>query len=433
LRADVRDLFSVERHVSDSLLEMVAGELRPAAAQVPLPSGPTHPDAYEYYARALGYLQEYQNQSSLQSAVALFQTALERDPAFARALAGLGEAYWRLYQETKDPSWTAKALGACHRAAAIDDNLAPVHAALGLIWQGESKYDDAVKEFTRALTLDPTSDGAYRGLASSYEALGRDLEAEAAYKRAIAERKGYWGGYSALGAFYTKTARYEDAATQFHKVIELAPENVRGYTNLGAVYVYQGKFREAEEALQKSLTIEPNYRGYSNLATLYFSQEKYSDSARMFERALQLNSLDGRVWRNLADAYYWAPGERAKATAAYHHAEELFLKEQQINPKDPKLLVELALCKAMTGQSSAAMNLVRKVRESAPIDPEIFYRIAQVQEQTGDHAGATESLRQSLNRGYSAADVLRDPTFQGLHGNPRFNEIIEQSKRMESK
>jgi serine/threonine protein kinase/tetratricopeptide (TPR) repeat protein len=431
LRADVRDLFSVERQVSDSLLEMVAGELRPGVRGKPVSSGTAHPDAYEYYARALGYLQEYQNQTSLQSAIALFQSALEHDPAFAAAMAGMAEAYWRLYQETKDPSWIPKALDLGQRAITTDDNLASAHTALGLIHQGQSKYDDAVKEFTRALSLDPTSDAAYRGLASSYEAVGRNSEAEAAYKQAIVERKNYWGGYSALGAFYTKAARYEDAATQFRQVIQLAPENVRGYTNLGAVYVYQGKLREAEESLQKSISIEPNYRGYSNLATLYFSQGKYGDAARMFEKALQLNNLDGRVWRNLADAYYWAPGEREKATATYRHAEELFTTQQKIDPQDARLMVELALCKVATGQSGAAIDLIRKARQRSPNDPEILYRSAQVYEQAGDQATAIELLRQAVGKGYSTASIVQDPTFQTLHNDSRFKQIIEHGNRTE--
>jgi tetratricopeptide (TPR) repeat protein/tRNA A-37 threonylcarbamoyl transferase component Bud32/TolB-like protein len=426
LRADVGDVFSVEREVSDGLLKMVAGELRPGPNNMTVSASAAHPDAYQYYVRGVGYLQEYQDLSSLQSAVTLFRTALDRDPSFAPAMAGAGEAYWRLYQETKDATWIPKALDVCRRAAELNDNLAAVHTTLGMIYQGESRYDAAVKEFERALTLDSTSDGAYRGLASSYEALGKDSEAEAAYKQAITARKDYWGGYSALGAFYAKHAHYEDAAIEFRKVIELAPENVRGYTNLGAVYVYQGKLKDAEDELQKSLAIEPNYRGYSNLGTLYFSQGKYTGAAQMFEKALQLNGRDGRVWRNLGDAYYWAPGEREKAAGAYNHAIELLAAQRNINPKDPALMVELALCDVMIGKSSDAIDLIRQARKRSPSDPNTLYRAAQVYEQTGNRAAAMDALRQAVGKGYSTADIQLDPTFQGLHDDPRFKQLIQQ-------
>src|SRR6266542_5867311 len=143
------------------------------------------------------------------------------------AYAGTGEAYWRLFQETKDESWVPKALEACHRAGELNNELPAVHTTLGLIYQSQGKYDNSVKEFRRALDLDATSDAAYRGLANSYELMGKSAEAETAYHQAIEMRKDYWGGYSALGAFYSSSARYDDAAAQFRRAVELAPENVR--------------------------------------------------------------------------------------------------------------------------------------------------------------------------------------------------------------
>ncbi len=427
IRADVSNLLAVERQVTDSLLTMLAGELRPEDRK-PSPSDSSpHPDAYQYYVRGVGYLLEYQNANSLQAAVSLFRAALDRDPAFALAYARTAEAYWRLFQETKDQSWIPKALDAGRRASELNDQLAPVHTTLGLIHQGQGKYDDAVKEFQRALELDATSDAAYRGLASSYEALGKTADAESAYRRAIEIRKDYWGGYSALGAFYAKTARYDEAASQFRHVIELAPENVRGYTNLGGIYVLQGKQKLAEETLQKSLNIEPNYRAYANLATMYFDQGRYSESARMFERAVQLNDHDARVWRNLGDAYYWTPSEREKSAPAYKRAADLLDTQRKVNPQDSKLMVELAICDSMLGMPTQAIGLIRQAQARSPADPETMFRAAEIYEQSGDHATALNWLGQAARAGYSVADIQHDPTLQGLREDPRFKHIVHES------
>ena len=62
---------------------------------------------------------------------------------------------------------------AARHASELNNQIAPVHATLGLIYQGQGKYDDAIKEFQRALELDATSDAAYRGLASSVRSDGR--------------------------------------------------------------------------------------------------------------------------------------------------------------------------------------------------------------------------------------------------------------------
>ena len=97
VKANIDDLLSVEHKVADNLLNMVAGELRPKDRTSEVTDSTSQPDAYQYYVRGVGYLQEYQNVDSLKSAVALFRSALDRDPSFAPALAGTGEAYWRLF------------------------------------------------------------------------------------------------------------------------------------------------------------------------------------------------------------------------------------------------------------------------------------------------------------------------------------------------
>ena len=425
VKANIDDLLSVEHKVADNLLNMVAGELRPKDRTSKVTDSTSQPDAYQYYVRGVGYLQEYQNVDSLKSAVALFRSALDRDPSFAAALAGTGEAYWRLFQETKDESLITKAVDACHRAAQLNDNLASVHNTLGLIAQGQSKYDEAAKEFQRAIALDETSDAAYRGLATSYEALGKPADAESAYRRAIEMRKDYWGGYSALGAFYYKTARYADAAEQFRRVIELAPENVRGYSNLSAAYVQLGKRDQAEELLRKSLAIQPSYRAYANLATIYFFQSRYSEAAQMYEKAIRLNDRDGRVWRNLGDAYYWSPNERDKAASAYQHAADLLKAQLKINPQDPSLLSELALCESMLGKSVEAIELMRRARERSASDPEIFLRTAEIYEESGDHAAALEWLAQAVQKGCPVREIQGNPTFQKLHEDARYKQLLQ--------
>lgn len=425
VKANMDDLLSVEHTVADNLLNMVSGELRPKDENNKATNSTSHPDAYQYYVRGIGYLQEYQNVNSLEAAVALFHSALDLDPSFAPALAGIAEAYWHLFEETKDESWIPKAIEACHRAEALDDKLASVHTTLGLIAQGQSKNQEAVSQFQKALALDSTTDAAYRGLAISYEAMGKDADAEAAYKQAIESRKDYWGEYSALGAFYAKRGRYEDAAAQFRRVIDLAPENVRGYTNLGGIYILQGKTQQAEEVLRKSLSIEPNYRAYTNLGTLFFSQGRYSDSAAMFEKATQLNDRDPRVWRNLGDAYHWAPEQQSKARSAYARAAELLASQRKISPHDPNLMTELALCYSMLGKQQEAVALIASATAQSPSDPEIPFRAAEIDEQGGDHAAALKKLALAVRMGYSVADIRSDPTLGQLHKDPQYQNLVE--------
>ena len=425
VRPDLRNLLTTESEAVGKLLAMMSVEIPRNAGASAQQEVLAHPDAYQYYVRGRGYLLEYTNPESLRSAAALFKTAAEIEPSFALAYAGLGETYWKQFQESRNEEFVPKAIEASARAVRLNDKLAPVHVTMGTIDQGKGDYEGAVREFERALDLDPESDAAYRGLATSYASMGKMKQAEAAYLRAISVRKEYWGGYSALGAFYYKQARYDDAAAQFRHVIELAPENARGYTNLGGVYYLQGKYKQAQELYEKSLALQPGYRAYSNLGTLYFFNGRYADAARMFEKALELNNTDSRVWRNLADAYNWDPGEREKARAVYERAGNLIEKELQVNPRDSTLRLELADCESMLGHFGRAVKLVKQALSLSPVSADNWQAAAVVEEQVGDRKSALDMLGKAIRAGYSIAEIERDPTLERLRADPRYSALLQ--------
>ncbi|MBZ5509651.1 MAG: protein kinase [Acidobacteriia bacterium] len=424
VNADLRNLAAAEREVVDKLLAMLDVEARPGEAAAVA----ARPDAYQYYVRGRGYLLDYADPNNLKSAVELFNTAIKTDPGFALAYAALGEAYWRQFQESKDSASIPKAMQACRNAARLNDRLAPVHVTFGLIYQGTGRYEDAVKEFGRALDLDATSDAAYRGLATSYASLGKTKEAEDAYRRAIEMRKDYWGGYSALGAFYNQAGRYDEAAAQFRRAIELAPENVRGYTNLGGVYFFQGKYQEAQQLFEKSLAIQPNYRAYVNLGALYFSAGRYSDSARMYEKALLWNDKDSRIWQNAASAYTWAPGQKDKGRTAYQRAAEMMERELKINPRDNAKKLALADCYSVLGRPARARDLLQQGLQTPPSDPETLFRAADVYLQLDDRDAAFTWLARAIQAGTPVAEIERDPTWNDLRTDPRYQRLVQPAK-----
>jgi serine/threonine-protein kinase len=231
--------------------------------------------------QARGYLQDYDKVENLDSAITVFNQALDLDPNFALAYAGLGEAYWQKYAASKDARWVASAREACGRALRSDAKLAAAHVCLGRIESGTGEREKAAVEFEHAVEIEPTSDDAYRGLADAYEDLGKPAEAEKTYRRAIELRPRYWVLYSALGKFYDRQARYAEAASMFSQVIALAPDSIRGYYDLGAMYIYQGRYAEAIGMFQRSIAIRPTAGAYSNLGSAYFYLRRYyeADSA----------------------------------------------------------------------------------------------------------------------------------------------------------
>jgi len=378
------------------------------------------PSAYDYYVQGRGYLQRFERLENVNSAINVLQQAVQQDERFALAHAALGEAFWRKYELTKDASFIPEAKAACARAIAVNDETAPVHVTLSLVARGTGEYETAVAEAKRAIALEPLAGDARRELARAYESLGQFDEAESSYKAAIEARPGDWSTYNALGAFYAGRKRYEDALAQFHRVIELTPDNARSYSNLGAIYTLLNRYTEAAAMLERSVVIQPSAAAFSNLGTVRFNQERYGDGARMFEKATALNGGDYRLWRNLGATYYWARGEREKARAAYEKAAALAERERQVNPRQAKLLADLADCYSMLGQASKASDLARQALAIDAADPSVLFVVGSAYEQSGDRAQAIELIGRALKAGYDAGAVNHAPGLAELRKDERF-------------
>jgi Tfp pilus assembly protein PilF len=171
--------------VADSIVKSLEIELQPEEERALTAHGTAQPSAYDFYLQGRGYLQEPQKRENIDSAVTVFRHALEQDPQYALAIAGLGEAYWRHYELDKENRWARQAQAACEKAITIDASQADSHVCLGMVNEGTGKYDDAVTQYRRAVELEPTSDDAIRGLASAYARLGKSDEAERHCKRSM--------------------------------------------------------------------------------------------------------------------------------------------------------------------------------------------------------------------------------------------------------
>ena len=247
IEAEVTDPFGLQDKVVGAVLSMFAVQIKLPQRNKLNASKDTQPAAYEAYIRGRGYLQEYEKPESIDNAIAEFSQALKIDQNYAPAYAGLGEAYWIGFQQpmNRGKEWLTKASQNCEKARVLSPQLAEGYTCLGNVYFGTGKYEEAVKNYHRALDFDPNSDYALGQLADAYQTLGNTEAAEAAYKNAIALRRSYWGVYSGLGVFYFAQARYSEAADMFSKVVELAPNNYHGYSNLAAAYLYMGRYADS--------------------------------------------------------------------------------------------------------------------------------------------------------------------------------------------
>ena len=421
------DPFALQDQVFEKVAEALALQLAPQEKQSLAFHGTTEPAAFDFYTQGRGYLQDYVVPEKVDSAITLFGRALEKDPNYAAATAGLGEAYWRKFLLTHDHQWFDAAVSNCQKASQLGPNLAAAHSCLGHAFSSQGTYEKAAEQFRRAFDLDPDSYEAYEGLASAYEKLGRVDEAEKLYKQAIAVQPAYWGNYNRLGVFYMSHARYDAAIAMFSQVISLAPDSYVGFYNLGGVRVQQGKYDQAIPFFERSLSIRRTANGLSNLGTAQFQMQRYAESARNFEQAVKLDSESYELWGNLGDAYYWTPGRRAEAAGAYRTAISLGEENLRRNPRDAQLLAYLGQYHAMLGEGKPALDKIDAALRLQPKSPDLLLASAIVYQQLGDSSRALNALEKAVSLGITPETLRDTPNFSALSDNPRFLVLIHGS------
>jgi serine/threonine-protein kinase len=420
----VEDVSLLQDGIVSRVVQMLEVEISPEAQRALNAGGTTIADAYQLYTQGRGYLLRYEQAENLETAIGLFQQALQRDPAYALAYAGLGEAYWRQYELLRRPGSAELAQKACRRAIDLNDLLAPVHVTLGLVHNGIGKPDEATADFMRALDLEPGNAAALSGLGAAYQAKGQAAEAEATYRKAIDRKPAYWGGYSELGVFYYGQSRYAEAEAMFRKVVELTPDNLRGYSNLGGIQHLMGKDADAERTLRQSIAIRPTGEAWSNLGTIQFYRGQHAEAARSFEQALRLGSAEYKLLYNLAAAYALVPADRAKAPDAWRKAVAAAERERAVNPRDAPLVADLADGYANLGQADKARAAIKDAVAIDERNATVMFQAASVYESLGDREQAMAWIQKALGAGYSRDEVLRAPHLAGLRADPRFQKIL---------
>jgi len=418
--AGVAEISRLEDRTWAGVADMLRLAVEPDAKRKLSEGSTPVPGAYDFYEQGLGYVKRH-GLDNYDRAIELFKQALGKDPSYALAYAGLGEAYSKKYAETKDPQWVEEARRSGLRAVQLDDKLAPVHLTLGQVYKDTGHLTEAVGEFRRTLEIDPAAVDAHIKLGATYYDLGKPEEAEESFQKAVNLRPGYGPAYSGLGWFYSNRGRYEEAVTQFRTVISLAPDNLLAHQNLGGVYLKMGRYDEAIAILKKSIELKPTGVAYSNLAATYMGQGRYREAVPVMEEAVKLLPARHVLWRNLGEAYQWS-GQPAKAPPAYERALKVAQDVLAVSPQDPQTLSSLALYWAKLGQKQNARTRLAQALKLAPLDNEVNFKSALIYELTGDRNRAIAAIKAAWKGGYSLVQIEKEPELAPLRTDQRYRE-----------
>jgi len=310
------------------------------------------PRAYEEYLLARNFWKQ-RTAEALTKAVDHFNLAIERDPEYAEAYAGLANCYVVMPMLSTVPTNDSylKARQAAEKALALDDSVAEGHlAAAELKLYSDWNFAGAEIDFRRALELDPNDAQAHQWYAE----------------------------------FLSMMGRHQEAIAEIHTAQRLEPLSMIIHHQAGQIYQNARMYPEAFLEYRKTLMIQPGFGPtYAAMMLAFRRQGRYQECVEALRQANR----------------YWDPGETSsqdlkRLADASTRGKQAYLRTAlEFNKKHPSTAYNAAFDYALLGEREQAFQQLQKSLEAREL--------------------------QIIN-------LLNDPEFDSLKGDPRFQEIAKK-------
>jgi len=251
----LEDVFAIQSDVAQRIAASLQATLSPAEKKR-IEERPTQSlRAYDSYLRAREYYNLYRKADN-ETAIELFQKALELDPGFALAYAGLGDAYAQRALRFGFPqTWLDSSLEASRKAIGLAPGLAEGHKALGLAYQARGAYREALEAYRTALELAPNHYAAMSNLAATLAFLGRQDEALRWSERAFELAPTAAVAAVVAGSVHALLDDTSRAEAWFRRALGLQPDMAVAQAQLIRFYLRLRRDREALEQAREALRI----------------------------------------------------------------------------------------------------------------------------------------------------------------------------------
>jgi serine/threonine-protein kinase len=225
------------------------------------------------------------------------------------------EAYIRgrgYLQEYQKPESIDSAIREFQKAIAIDPKYALAYAGLGnAYWTSYDrlfKATDAAAQASNycqhALTLEPELVEAHICMANVFTSTGKDDKAIEEFQKAVAANPQSDDALRGLAKAYKDTGNFPAAEAAYRQLISLRPSSWGGYQSMGLLYYRQARYAEAATMFRKAVEITPdNYHPYTTLGGIYIILGEYQKAIEVFQRSIDLRP-NAVAYNNLGYTYY---------------------------------------------------------------------------------------------------------------------------------
>ncbi|HKS95225.1 MAG TPA: protein kinase [Terriglobia bacterium] len=261
----MEDVFAIQDEIARSITQALRITLSPQEEKDIARKPTENAEAYDYCLRGRNYTRR-ETRLDLEYALQMFEHAIQLDPQFALAFAGLANTCGLIYEwHEHKPSWLERGTAACDRALALDPQLAEGLVARARLFYAQRRYDEASEYARLAIERKPNCDGAYMILGRAYFASDRLNEAAALIERAVETSGDDYNMYIPFVLTLERLGRQEHSRSlrqrhiqSLEKQLETVPDDLRARILLASTYAYLGKQSDAIRELDKAVTLRPN-------------------------------------------------------------------------------------------------------------------------------------------------------------------------------
>jgi TolB-like protein/Tfp pilus assembly protein PilF len=428
----VADSVSLQGELATEIAVAVGATLTPQE-KARVEAKPTNnPAAYDAYlrARAIPVDWGFAIEGDIETAIHLYEEAVELDPNFTLAWAYLSIAQIQSAEKgiASRPAQSARAKDSLNHALALDPNLPEVHLARGYNEQDDTR---ALAEFRQAEQGLPNSSDVMEAIARVQRALGHWDDAVAELRRGIELDPRNISVSNNLALTYCAMRRFPEALATLDRVLAWYPTNARALLTKADALMATGDLKAAEPLLANPEVPAGRRAMYA------LFQRNYAAATEILSKDLAVDrqQLDPQDILSLVFSQQLA-GNTSAASATYKKAIENFRRELATGSEDDAY-THAWLGDAYAGLGDAASAIAEGEKAMALLPsstcpefgPDLENEMARIYAQLGDADHAIPMLKRLLRIPYAGATFLTpatlrlDPLWDKIRNDPRFQEL----------